>query len=140
MRSTDPYRFAEVPWVPRKLDQWLDLAHDAVHRSGGVASRLYDILEDELNAVTWWEAHVPLVIVFACAELAAYEPLATMQLVLEFGRDTDSDLQLAGAFFGALHGTAIFPAEMRGVVEARLEIDYGATIGDWMQLLGRERR
>ena len=140
MRSTDPYGYAEVPWVPRKLNHWLDVAHEVVQQSDGQASRLYDILEDKLNAVTWWEAHVPVVIVFACAEFADFDPLATMQLVLEFGHDTDSYLQLAGAFFGALHGKDVFPKGMREVVEARLEEDYNASIEDWMLLLGYDRQ
>ncbi len=140
LRSTDPFEFGRVPWVPRRLDVWLDFAHDAVQRSDGRPSRLFAILENELDAVTWWEAWVPMTVVFACAKIAEYDPLATMQLILEFGHDTDSYLQVAGALIGALYGVAVFPEEMRDLVELRLEKDYGARVERWIDLLGHARK
>ena len=53
---------------------------------------------------------------FAVAELADYHPMASMQLILEFGHDTDSYAQVLGAILGALHGKEVFPEEMRRTV------------------------
>ena len=139
IRETDPYGFGEIDWVPRRLTRWLDKAHDMAERAEGVPSRLYALFETELQAVTWWEAWVPITIVFASAKLAEYDPLATMQLILEFGRDTDSYLQVAGALFGALHGPNVFPAPMRQVVTERLRDDYDASLAHWIDLLKRTR-
>lgn len=135
MRSTDPYGFGHVPWVERRVDRWLDTARSIAGRAGGRPAVLYELLEAELGAETWWEAHVPVVVVFAAAETAGYDPLATMQLILEFGHDTDSSLQLAGAFFGALHGADVFPEEMRETVDIRLREDFGESITEWTELL-----
>lgn len=139
MRATDPYGFGDIEWVPRRLDAWLDFAHDAVRRADGRPLRLFDILESELGATTWWEAWVPMTVVFACAEIARYDPLATMQLILEFGHDTDSYMQVAGAFFGALHGREVYPADMRATVERRLYEDHGESVGRWLRLAGFKR-
>jgi hypothetical protein len=135
MRGTDPFGFSDVPWVERRVDRWLDGAHDIARRAAGDPARLYELLETELGAETWWEAHVPVTVVFAAAETAHYDPLATMQLILEFGHDTDSSLQVAGALFGALHGPDIFPEEMRRMVRTRLAEDYGVSIDDWVSRL-----
>ncbi|MEM6783670.1 MAG: ADP-ribosylglycohydrolase family protein, partial [Bacteroidota bacterium] len=137
MRATDPFGFGEVPWVPRRLDGWLDVAHAAVAEAEGRPARLYAALERDLQAETWWDAWVPMVVVFACVELAQHDPLAAMQLVLEFGYDTDSYLQVVGAFVGALHGPEVFPAPMRATVEAHLERAHGVTLAEWLTLLRR---
>lgn len=137
MRATDPYGFGEVPWVPRRLDGWLDMTHTAVAEAEGRPARLYAALEHGLRAETWWDAWVPMVVVFACVELAEHEPLAAMQLVFEFGYDTDSYLQVLGAFVGALHGPGVFPAPMRAAVEAHLEQAHDATLAEWVALLRR---
>jgi ADP-ribosylglycohydrolase len=136
MRGTDPFAFGEVPWVRRELDVWLDVAYDAVQEADGRAKRLFEILERDLRATTWWDAWIPMTVVFACAEFTAYDPLATMQLILEFGYDTDSYMQVAGAFFGALHGKQVFPVAIRETVERRLREDFGDEIGRWKRLLG----
>lgn len=135
MRSTDPYGFGEIAWVPRRLNRWLDKAHDIAKRSEGRPFRLFQLLEAELNAETWWEAWVPMTVVFACAEVASYHPLATMQLIMEFGRDTDSYMQVAGAIFGALYGATIFPEDMRETVDTRLKEDYGVSVDDWVEIV-----
>ncbi|NNF04522.1 MAG: ADP-ribosylglycohydrolase family protein [Rhodothermales bacterium] len=135
MRATDPFGFGRVPWVERRLERWLDEAHAIAREAEGRPSVLYDLLEARLGAETWWEAHVPLVVVFAAAATARYDPLATMQLILEFGHDTDSYLQLAGAMFGALHGTDIFPPAMRTAVAHRLQEDFGESVGEWAERL-----
>jgi ADP-ribosylglycohydrolase len=135
MRRTDPHRFSEVPWVPRASNRWLDVSREIASDADGRAKRLFELLETRLEARTWWEAWVPTVVVFSCARLADFDPLATMQLILEFGHDTDSYLQVAGAFFGALHGPAVFPPELRSLVRARLSDEYGDSLDRWTTLL-----
>ena len=139
MRTTDPFGFGEIDWVERRLTRWLDRAHDMAERAEKRPARLYRLFEEELGAETWWEAWVPMTVVFACAHLAEYDPLATMQLILEFGRDTDSYLQVAGALFGALHGADVFPIEMREIVVGRLELDYHASLEAWKKTLATLR-
>lgn len=136
MRTTDPFGFAEVPWVPRAVDRWLDEARAIADDADGRAARLFDGLDRRLGAVTWWEAHVPMTVVFACARFTGFDPLATMQLILEFGHDTDSYLQVAGALFGALHGPDVFPEPMRRAVRERLRAEYGVAFDTWPRILG----
>ncbi len=135
MRTTDPFGFGEIDWVSRRMSRWLDKAADIASRSEHRPARLYQLLEEELDAETWWEAWVPMTVVFAAARVASYDPLATMQLIMEFGHDTDSYMQVAGALFGALHGAEVFPDAMRRTVETRLTADYNATVSDWIQTL-----
>ncbi len=137
MRETDPYGFGEIDWVPRRLSRWLDVAEDVAARAEGRPYRLFRLLEQELNAETWWEAWVPMTVVFACARVADYNPLATMQLIMEFGHDTDSYMQVAGALFGALHGVEVFPATMRYTVSRRLLEDYQVSPDEWMRIIKR---
>lgn len=135
MRTTDPFGFGEIDWVSRRMSRWLDKAADIAARSENRPARLYQLLEEELDAETWWEAWVPMTVVFAAVRVASYDPLATMQLIMEFGHDTDSYMQVAGALFGALHGAEVFPAAMRRTVASRLMADYNVAVSDWMQVL-----
>lgn len=135
MRETDPYNFNDVLYVPRRMSEWLDIAHDMVSRADGRISRLFDILESESQTKTWWEAWAPIVVVFACAEIVDYHPLAAMQLMIEFGHDTDSYAQVMGAIMGAMHGKYIFPVEMRRTVNTRMKSQFGQNVQDWMQLI-----
>ncbi|MEM8488219.1 MAG: ADP-ribosylglycohydrolase family protein [Bacteroidota bacterium] len=137
MRETDPYGFGEIDWVPRRLDRWLDVAEDVARRAEGRPHQLFRLLEQELNAETWWEAWVPMTVVFACARMTDYNPLATLQLIMEFGYDTDSYMQVAGALFGALHGAEVFPAAMRTLIARRLQEDYQVSPAAWMDLIER---
>ncbi len=132
IRETDPFGFAEVPWVQRRATRWLDVAHNAVAQSDGRARRLFAALEATLEAEQWWEAWVPLTVTIACAELARHDPLATMQLIMEFGHDTDSYMQVAGALFGALHGQDVFPDDIQHTLRRRLSDDYEVDLDDWM--------
>ena len=134
MRDTDPFGFGDVPWVPRRLDLWLDSAAQIAEEANGSPTRLYELLEAQSEAVTWWESWVPLLVSFSAARTAQGNPLATLQLIQEFGHDTDSYLQLAGAFVGALNGAQIFPTELREEVAASLEADYGDSIDRWLRL------
>jgi len=135
MRQTDPYSFNNVLYVPRRSNEWLDIAHGFVQRADGSIYKLFQILEKELHTKTWWEAWVPVVVVFACAEIVDYNPLAAMQLMMEFGHDTDSYAQVMGAVMGAIHGKEIFPVEMRETVNSRMKEQFGQNVDDWMDLI-----
>jgi len=67
-----------------------------------------------------------------CAEMIHYSPLEAMQLILEFGLDTDSYAQLMGAIIGAIFGKTIFPAVMRHTVNKRSIDQFGQNVDDWM--------
>jgi ADP-ribosylglycohydrolase len=139
IRDTDPFAFSEVPWVPRSLTEWLDRAHDWVRRAGGRIGVLFTIMESELQTRTWWEAWVPVAVVWACAGIVEYEPLAALQLMMEFGHDTDSYAQVMGAFMGALHGKDVFPAAMRETVNRRMREQFGQNVHDWMRWIENSR-
>ena len=135
MALTDPYQFHHVPWTERRLQVWLDSSATFVEQSNGVVADLFQQIETRSEARQWWDAWLPMVVVFSLAELTDYDPLATMQLCLEFGYDTDSYAQLAGALFGALHGPAIFPEAMRDTVKNRLMADYDKDPEDLAEIL-----
>ncbi len=135
MRQTDPFRHGAVRWTRRSVDRWLDFAHGAVMTCGRRPARLFREFDREFAQTTKWEAQVPFSVAFACAELAGWDPLASLQLSLEWGHDTDSYAQLLGAFVGAIHGAEIFPAAWRSAVIGRLEQDYGADFEADVQLL-----
>ncbi|MFT5142649.1 MAG: ADP-ribosylglycohydrolase [Thalassolituus oleivorans] len=135
MRQTDPWGFDRVPWVQRRMTRWLDVAAEIAREARGQPAALFELLESRLGAETWWEAWVPLVVVFATARMTEGDPLVTMQIILEFGHDTDSYLQLAGAFFGALHGKQVFPLPLRTTVQERLGDEYGDSVDRWMELI-----
>ena len=86
-----------------------------------------------------WEAQVPFVVAFSCFELADYDPLAALQLSMEWGHDTDSYAQLVGAFAGALHGSGVFPSAWREAVTVRLKADHGLDLERECQFLTRLR-
>lgn len=135
MRNVDPYAYNHTLYVNRELTKWLDLAHDFAERSEGNIAKLFSIMESELQTTYWWEAWVPIVVVFAVAELADYHPLASMQIIMEFGHDTDSYAQVLGAILGAIHGKEVFPQEMRETVNLRMKEQFGQDVNTWMKLL-----
>lgn len=139
MRNTDPYGYGKATYGERALNRWLDFSHKAVERSQGSPGRLFQIFETELEAVVWWESWVPVVVVFACAEIADFDPLAAMQLCIEFGHDTDSYAQLMGAFIGALHGPDIFPESIQKTIVNRLQSDYQEDLTKWVTLLNSSK-
>ncbi len=124
MRLMDPYHFNEVPFTTRRLNTHLDSVETFVNDSEGVVAHLFERLEKRTETREWWNAWLPMQVVLATAAITNYDPLASMQLCIEFGHDTDSYAQLAGAYFGAIHGASIFPEEMKNTVRQRLIEDY----------------
>lgn len=120
MRTVDPYRYNSVPYVDRQLVKWLDLSHDLVKRADGNIAKLFVLLEENLDTIYWWESSVPIVVVMSCAEIVDYYPLASMQLMMEFGHDTDSYAQVMGAVLGAIHGKDVWPEEISNTVNNRM--------------------
>lgn len=139
MRRTDPYRFAEVPFAGRQLDRWLDLVDSIVERSQGSPKVAYRLLETEGKPVYFWDAHFTLLVPLTLLKLCRYDPLAALQMTLDFGHDTDSYAQILGAMAGAVHGDRLWQPALSEPVRRRLHADYGESIDDWQRLLTRAR-
>ena len=137
MRDTDPYGYAEVPFVGRPLKRWLDTAERFAQRAGGRPARLFELLEDEGRPLYWWDAHFTLLVPLAVLHFCEFDPLASLHLTLDFRHDTDSYAQLLGTMVGAVHGEQIFPVEMRQTVGERLIADYGEDLAEWDLTLKR---
>jgi ADP-ribosylglycohydrolase len=135
MKDVDPYRYIDIPWVKRPITRWLEFAHNAAERANKSPKRLFTILETEAQPHYWWDAHFLIAVSFSILELCEFDPLASLHLALDFGHDTDSATQLMGAFIGALHGPDVFPEAMRKQVTQRLNIDYGESLSEWVDLL-----
>jgi len=135
MREVDPYNYNNILYVNRQLVKWLDLSHTLVKKADGNIARLFVLLEENLETVYWWEAWVPIVVVMACAQIVEYDPLASMQLMMEFGHDTDSYAQVMGAVIGAIHGEDIWPEDIRTIVNKRMKEQFGQNVEDWMELI-----
>ena len=132
----DPYGYNETLYVERELTKWINRAHQFAAKADGNVATLFTILESKLQTTYWWEAWVPIVVVLAVAEVAEYHPMASMQIIMEFGHDTDSYAQVMGAILGAIHGKEVFPKEMRYTVNLRMRQQFGQNIDDWMRLIG----
>lgn len=137
MRTVDPYKYNEVLYVDRQLIKWLNLAHHLVDQADGHIAKLFALLEENLETTYWWETWVPIVVVLACAEIVDYHPLAAMQLMIEFGHDTDSYAQVMGAVMGAIHGIEVWPEEMRNTVNRRMKAQFMQNVDDWMMLVNK---
>ncbi len=135
MRTVDPYNYNNVLYVDRQLIRWLDLSHNLAKQANGNIANLFALLEKNLQTTYWWETWVPIVVVIACAEIVDYHPLAAMQLMMEFGHDTDSYAQVMGAVLGAIHGKEIWDKKMRQTVNDRMKEHFGQNIDDWMKLI-----
>jgi hypothetical protein len=135
MRTVDPYRYAAIPWVTRPVVRWMDLADRLVDAAEDCPWALFEGFEREFKNTIKWEAQVPFVVTFAVLKLCASNPLAALQLSIEWGHDTDSYSQLVGALLGARFGAGIFPGEMRTRVREQLLLDYDFQIDDAVRLL-----
>jgi len=140
MRTVDPYKYNEVLYVDRQLIKWLDLSHELVREADGNIATLFTLLEENLETVYWWEAWVPIVVVMACAEIVEYDPLASMQLMIEFGHDTDSYAQVMGAVMGAIHGKEIWPEYIRNTVNNTMKEQFGQNVDDWTKIINRYKQ
>jgi ADP-ribosylglycohydrolase len=121
--------------VDRQLIKWLDLSHHLVEKADGNIAKLFTLLEENLETTYWWESWVPIVVVIACAEIVDYDPLASMQLMIEFGHDTDSYAQVMGAILGAIHGKSVWPEKIRTTVNDRMKEQFNQNVDDWMNLI-----
>ena len=137
MRGTDPFRFHKIRWSERAVDRWLNLAKQFARSANGEPARLFASLEKEFATSSMWEAQVVIVVIFSCLELADYDPLAALQLSMEWGHDSDSYAQLLGAFIGALLGPDIFPAAWQEAVIARMKADHGTDLKEECQFLSQ---
>lgn len=135
LRTTDPLRFGKIRWSERQVDRWLNLALKFARDAQGQPARLFATLEKEFEHTTKWEAQVPFVVAFACLEIADYDPLAALQLSMEWGHDTDSYAQLVGAFVGALYGPKLFPETWREKVVSRLQADHDVDLEEESRFL-----
>jgi len=140
MRTIDPYHYNKVLYVDRQLIKWLDLSHDLVRRSDGNIAKLFTLLEEYLETVYWWEAWVPIVVVMTCAEIVNYNPLASMQLMMEFGHDTDSYAQVMGAVLGAIHGKEVWPEDIVDTVNSRMKEQFNQNVDDWIELINKYKK
>jgi len=140
MRTVDPYKYNDVLYVDRQLIKWLDLAHHLVKQADGNIAKLFDLLEENLTTTYWWETWVPIVVVMTCAEIVDYNPLASMQLMIEFGHDTDSYAQVMGAVMGAIHGKNVWPDNMSETVNRRMKEQFNQNVDDWMSLINRYKK
>lgn len=137
MRTVDPYKYNDVLYVDRQLVKWLDLSHQLVEEADGSIKTLFRLLEEKLETVYWWETWVPIVVVMACAEIVEYDPMASMQLMIEFGHDTDSYAQVMGAVLGAIHGKEVWPEEISLTVNERMKEQFNQNVDDWMLLINK---
>lgn len=131
LRKTDPYKFAEVPFAGRRLDEWLDLSDELVREADGRPARLYELLESRGEPKFWWDAHFTLLVPLCCLKLCPDKPLAAMHLALDFGHDTDSYAQVLGAIAGACYGAELFPEHVRTSVRDRMLADYAEDPLQW---------
>jgi ADP-ribosylglycohydrolase len=135
LRGTDPFGHGRIQWCQRAVDRWLAVADRRVKAAEGQPARLFAGLEEEFSATVKWEAQVPFVVMVACWRLAEGDPLAALMLTLEWGHDTDSYAQMAGALAGALHGADLFPMEWRRQLAERVMIEYGVDLEEEVRLL-----
>jgi hypothetical protein len=135
MQITDPYAYTKVPWSERAVDRWMNLVDLYVKQANGSPAKLFALLEKEFMYTTKWEAQVPFVVIFSCLKICNYDPLAALQLSIEWGWDHDSYAQLLGAFIGAIYGPDIFKKDMRDTITKRMELDYNENIEEWVNTL-----
>lgn len=135
IQSTDPYAYNKVPWSERAVDRWMNLVDLYVKQATGSPAKLFALLEKEFMYTTKWEAQVPFVVILSCLKICNYDPMAALQLSIEWGWDHDSYAQLLGAFIGAIYGPEIFNATMQSTVVKRLSLDYDESVDEWVNTL-----
>lgn len=125
--KNDPYDYAKIPYVKREVNQCLKMAIEIVDRAKGNPQSLYKMLEEKLNAKTWWEAHVSFTVSIAFLEMAYRynEPMSAFALARSFGHDTDSYAQVIGAVIGSLEGVEAFDSNEIGIIKQRVQDSFG---------------
>ena len=137
MRNTDPYGYNNIPWTPRSVTLWLDNVDQFVAGAHKQPARLFEILDRRFKNDIKWEAQVPFTVIFSVLKIADYDPLAALELSIEWGNDHDSYAQLLGAFVGALYGEELLTPAWRQTIATRLMADYGENIDEWADTLQR---
>jgi ADP-ribosylglycohydrolase len=135
MLKTDPYDYSKVPWCERQTQRWLEVADLYAKEANGSPAKLFALLDKEFMYTTKWEAQVPFLVVFSVLKICKYDPLAAMQLCIEWGNDHDTYPQFLGAFIGAIYGPDIFKADMRETITKRVQLDYDENIDEWVNTL-----
>jgi ADP-ribosylglycohydrolase len=135
MQNTDPYRYQDVPWCSRAINKWLSLADTFATQAKGNPKHLFDRLNREFYNNEKWEAQVVVGVIFSILKMCHYDPMAAMQMSIEWGWDTDTYPQLLGAFIGAIYGEQIFKQEWKSLIKDRLKLDYNEDVDEWYQLI-----
>lgn len=143
LRSVDPYGYESVPWVERPTHQWLNYVEGVINEADGYPARVFAQFDRDFDRSIKWEAQVCFCVAMAALLLAETDPLAALQLSLEWGHDTDSYAQIVGACIGARYGEQVFPAEMRATLTNRVRQEYGFELereADWLADLGMQSK
>jgi ADP-ribosylglycohydrolase len=146
IKNTDPYNYNKVPWCERSVNKWMYMVDMFVKEATGSPAKLFKMMDEQFKYDAKWEAQVPFVVIFSVLKICNYDPLAAMQLCIEWGNDHDTYPQLLGAFIGAIYGPQIFREDMSVTVVKRLQLDYDENIDEWVntlmkiQQLGKKRK
>lgn len=133
VKLIDPFDFNKVPYVQRRMSSLIDMALKISRSSNGNPHVLFEKFRQQLNAVTWWEDHVPFVISIAVMDFIGLKnPKAAIRLLNDFGYDTDSTLQIVGAWLGAINGQVIFKKDEISLVKQALWREYNYKIEDFL--------
>jgi ADP-ribosylglycohydrolase len=135
IQKTDPYAYNKVPWCERSVNKWMYMVDMFVKEASGAPAKLFQRMDEQFKYEAKWEAHIPFTVIFSCLKICRYDPLAALQLSIEWGNDHDTYPQLLGAFIGAIYGPDIFKADMRSTLTKRLQLDYDETIDEWVSTL-----
>ena len=135
MKNTDPYAYNKVPWCDRSVTKWFYLSDLFVKEANGSPAKLFQRMDEQFKYDAKWEAQVPFTVIFSALKICNYNPLAALQLSIEWGNDHDTYPQLLGAFIGAIYGPDIFNQEMRTTLTKRLQLDYDENIDGWVNTL-----
>jgi len=125
IESTDPLGYSKIPFVHRKLSLSIKLADKLVKLANNNPKKLFSMLEENLDAKTWWEADVAFTVSYAFLQMTKDEPLAALALAREFGHDVDSYAQLIGAYLGAIHTQRIFNSKEISIIKDNIQKNYG---------------
>lgn len=125
LKNIDPYMYSKVPFLKRKVLSSIKLAEKLVRLARGNPKKLFIMLEENLNAKTWWEADTSFTISYAFLEMAKDYPLASLALVRDFGHDTDSYAQVIGAFLGAIYGESLFKQKEINLIKSHIQNTHG---------------